>query len=427
MIQTLDRSRPPAVQQAGLFDLPSFESGKLSNDIPMHLLASNELDLVRIELVFRAGRSYETDRMAAAFCSRLLREGSAGFTGPGINETLDFHGATLSLQSGLEFSTVKLICLPRFLRPVLEVVGSFLSEPVFPQADLDRQLNIARQKLRVNMEKNEFLASRKFSEVLFGADHPFGFHPEDADYDRLGRSQLVGHFERMYHAGSVEIFVAGRMESDSIRVIDELLAARIQASKGAPERRELPFAPDAEKLHRIRKEGSNQAALRLGYTTINKDVPEYDHLRIVNVLFGGYFGSRLMHNIREEKGYTYGISSVLTSLMQSGYLMIGTEVGLEYVDPTLEEISKEIDRLHNERADDSELEMLRNYMLGSLTARVDGVFRMANVLKDLHIFGLKNADHRRYMQVIRDVSSEDIQNWAQRYLSYEKMYKVIVE
>ncbi len=166
--------------------------------------------------------------------------------------------------------------------------------------------------------------------------------------------------------------------------------------------------------------------MQVGNAAISKDHPEFDELTVVNTLFGGYFGSRLMANIREEKGYTYGIYSALTAYKHGAIFEVSTDIGKEYRDATLNEIQKEFSLLQTELVDEDELQTVKNYMSGKILRSADGAFRFSDVLKGLLLFDRKPESLNEYLQTIQQISSERIMELAQKHFDFEKMYKVAV-
>jgi predicted Zn-dependent peptidase len=174
----------------------------------------------------------------------------------------------------------------------------------------------------------------------------------------------------------------------------------------------------------IEKTGAVQTAFRIGSSTINKRHPDYPGLKILNTILGGYFGSRLMKNIREEKGFTYGIHSSVNSLDQAGFKMISTEVGKQYARQAADEIYREILRLQKEPVGPGELEVVRNYMLGEMIRMFDGPFAIAESFKSVWEFGMDFGYFINLMNSVKTISADEIMRLAAVYYKIEDLYEV---
>ena len=146
----------------------------------------------------------------------------------------------------------------------------------------------------------------------------------------------------------------------------------------------------------------------------------------MNTVFGDYFGSRLMTNIREEKAYTYGIYSGINPRIAGTNITIQTEVGKEYLEDTISQINHEIDRMRNELIQNEELELIRNYMSGELLSVFDGVFHHASVLRYLDEMNMDFSYYKNYIQRIQNITANDILKAAQNHLSTENFHKVYI-
>jgi len=169
-----------------------------------------------------------------------------------------------------------------------------------------------------------------------------------------------------------------------------------------------------------------QSAIRMGLPFINREHPDFPAVQVLNTVLGGYFGSRLMNNIREDKGYTYGIGSGITSYKQGGAIFIATEVGADVCKAATIEIEKEINLLKTELIAEDELNLVRNYMLGSLLGSLENVFSHADKFKNLYFSGMSYEYYDRYTEIVKTVTAEELLKLANQYLDFDSFYKVIV-
>jgi predicted Zn-dependent peptidase len=176
----------------------------------------------------------------------------------------------------------------------------------------------------------------------------------------------------------------------------------------------------------IDKPDAIQSAIRMGARSITRSHADFPGLQVLNCVLGGYFGSRLMANIREDKGYTYGIGSAVVALKDAGYLFIATEVGTEVCSSALEEIEKEINLLQTEPVEEEELNLVRNYMLGSMLGSLENAFSHADKFKNVYFSGLSYAYYENYINTVKNITAEELKKMANTYLQTADFTKVIV-
>jgi predicted Zn-dependent peptidase len=237
--------------------------------------------------------------------------------------------------------------------------------------------------------------------------------------------ELKAFHKRFYNAGNCTIVVSGKIEPTVLSLLQRHFGGSDWAGQPAEKVVYQP-QPISELKTRVPVEASVQSAIRIGKTLFNKSHPDYHKLNFLNTLFGGYFGSRLMSNIREEKGYTYGIYSSLHSMLNGGYFGIGTEVGVDVCDAAVKEIYHEIGRLQQEAIPKQEVELVRNYLLGRLQSSLDGPFKISALFKGLLIYDL-NIDYiYALIDTINTVTAADLQDLAIKYLNVDEMHEVVV-
>jgi zinc protease len=420
----LNRTLAPEIQLPEVLNFPTAEKELLSNHLPLYFIKGSTEPVVRLLLFFESGRYFEHKKQVSANTVGMINKGTAAKNAYQIAETLEFYGASLRIEANMYIGSVSLSCLKAQLPYILPVINDILSNSVFPEDELKQLKDRAKQKLKINLKKNEHIASQHFNKAVFGAEHPFGYLNHADDIDAVTREDLLTHYNNhfCFNQSSFGV-VAGDTGPQELKLFNHYLGSLKNIAK--PEIKGITLTPETEKNIEIVRPKSVQAALRIGYTTIGAKHPDFNELGVLNTILGGYFGSRLMANIREDKGYTYGIYSILSPLKDISYLCISTEVGKEYKDATLEEIYREIERLKNEPVGSEELDMVKNYMVGQLMKSVDGPLKMANTLKNLIIAGFDQWELNKNLQTVRNVSPDRIQELAKKYLNFDEMYKVI--
>jgi predicted Zn-dependent peptidase len=260
--------------------------------------------------------------------------------------------------------------------------------------------------------------------VLFGEGHPYTLGLKAEDFEDISLNDFVDFYQKHYHAKNCEIHLAGQFPDEVIQQLNQHLGGN-DWNGTAVETPQFQARPATNKPERVHKDGAIQSAIRMGKLLVDKKHPDYFGLQILVTILGGYFSSRLMLNIREDKGYTYGIGANFISLNQAGYLLIATEVDKSYEEATRNEITCEIERLQNEPVPADELERVRQYLTGEFLREFDGPFALEQAFRNLHDFGLDYSFYDNYHQAIQTVTAAELQELAQKYLQTDSLYTVI--
>ena len=343
-----------------------------------------------------------------------------------IADAVDYYGAFLEVGVSQDSASVVLYTLNKHLKTTLPVVEDVIKNAVFPQQELDIHLRNKKQKFHVNNLKVANLARKHFSELIFGEKHPYGIIVKDKDFDAINRSHLVDFYKAFYRANNCKIILAGKIDDDVHTLLDEHFGGTDWIAQNDLTRTSINVSSTAEREHLIYKDDALQSAIRIGKLLFNKTHPDYQPLQILNTVFGGYFGSRLMSNIREDKGYTYGIGSGIASLQHSGYFFISTEVGVDVSKNAINEIYFEMDRLREEPIPDDELQLVKNYLLGTFLRSVDGPFAMADRFKGIMEYGLSYDYFDKYIATIKKISASQLRDLANMYFDKNTMIELVV-
>lgn len=422
---TLDRTQSPAFQAIQDVRLPQVQAHTLDNGIPLHLISVAGQPVLRLECVFEAGTWYEQVPSSAFFAMKMLTEGTATRSAAEISEYADRYGAFLELNSGPDRSSIVVYSLTKFLPKVLTLIREILTEPVFPAKELDDLRNITLQNLRVNYEKSAYLAGVLFREKIFGANHPYGRSQKPGLIEQISREDVVNFYERVIRNRPFQVVLAGQATEYEVLMVNQSLGQlSVLAGALAPIAHESSVQAVSATL--AEKPGSVQSSIRVGRRLFNRSHPDFFKMLVTNEILGGYFGSRLMKNIREEKGFTYGISSNMPSFRRDGYFLIGTDVKIENTQQTLDEIHKEINILQTEPVSDDELEIVKNYMAGEFVGSLNTPFEIADRYKVILLDGMPADFLTGYIQQIRKVTQSDIMETASRYLVAENLNEVVV-
>lgn len=419
-----DRSQAPPIKTISQVHLPRPKEYTLDNGIPLYEISKGTQDVIKIEIAFHAGRPFERQKLAARATASLIKEGTLEKDSAAISELVDFYGGTLGAPYNLDTSNIVLYSLNRHLDKLLPLLAEVLKTPSFPEDELETYIDHSRQRLQVDLQKNDVIAYRTITECIFGAEHPYGYNSYPDTYGALSRDMLVEHYQRNYTKDNSVIFVSGKSSPEIIEMINKYLGRSIQA--GTNKHLDFPLdLPPAQHL-RIPHPGAVQTAIRIGCRLFNRSHPDYSGMYVVNTILGGYFGSRLMMNIREDKGYTYNISSSIDTMHHDGCFYVGTEVGNAFAEQTKAEIYKEMRALQTTLVESKELEMVRNYLLGNLLTMLDGPFNTGEVIKTMVLEDLGEGTFDDLVRTFKQITPEEIQALAKRYLNPENMWEIVV-
>jgi predicted Zn-dependent peptidase len=405
--------------------IPEAKSFSLNNTTPVYMIEAGTEDIMRLEFVFRAGQVKEYLPLLASTCNMMLSEGSQNYSSEELNRSLDYYGVFLNQISEKDCSGIVLFFLNKHIEKVLELSREILFRPVFPKAELD---SLMKKRLRwylVNREKVQNLAMDQFFESLFGKNHPYGYQIRERNFENITPSLLSDFHTKYYTPKNMAVIISGKIHSKTVELLNSYIGNISSIENDKETSVNLIKGEKLKKVH-INKPGTVQNAIRIGSTTINKRHPDYSGLKILDSILGGYFGSRLMKNIREEKGYTYGISSSLSSLDLAGYKVISTEVGQKNCQKAIDEIYKEIKLLQNVAVNKEEMAVVRNYMSGEMVRMFDGPFALAESFRSAWEFGLDNSYYYRLAEKIKSIDPDEIIELARTYYNIDDLYEITV-
>lgn len=424
----LDRKTPPAIHDAIEFDyiLPAINQEQLANGIPLYWLNAGVQDVVEIDWVFPAGLWYEQKQAVSQAVAGLLKNGTSKRTAHQIHEALEFYGASLKVGPGNDYCSVTLHTLTKHLPHLLPIVYEILTDATFPQVEMDIHKQNTLQRLTVSLRQCDFVANQHIDAVLFGEDHPYGRYTKKETIENITREDLVAFYHKHYDLSAVKIFMAGNVGSTEVKALNEVFGkSTMSKAPASVEVHHIQQAAD-KKLSLINDANGVQGAIRIGRLFPNRHHEDFAPTVVLNTLFGGYFGSRLMSNIREEKGYTYGIYSSLSPYAHGGSLSIHTEVGRDVIEPAVKEIYKEMQLLCDELADDEELLLVKNYLLGNLLGDLDGPFSILQRWRTLVLNGMTIENFNRNINIYKTITAKELQVLAQRYLQPQDYHEVVV-
>ncbi|WP_113652601.1 M16 family metallopeptidase [Pedobacter namyangjuensis] len=420
----LNRTTAPDFKQVNDINFIEPTKQELDNGIKVFTVNAGEQELVRIEFIFENVNWDEKKPLQAVSVNSLINNGTKTLTAKEIAEKVDYYGAFLQTEYGADHTVITLYSLNKHLEAVLPIIWSILNESVFPAQELAIFVQNQKQKLQVNLKKNDFLARKAFANAIFGQT-PYGVDIKIEDYDALMQTDLLAYYSAAFKPSNCIIVAAGKFERQEFDLLNKFFGTNWENDKLSTSN-QFAFSPIGGNEIYVEKEDAVQSAIRMGNLSITRTHKDFPSLQILNTVLGGYFGSRLMTNIREDKGYTYGIGSGIASLKDAGYFFIATEVGTDVCASALQEIEKEIELLKTDLVADEELNLVRNFMLGSLLGSLENAFSHADKFKNIYFSGLGYDYYTNYIATVKSITATEIKSIANTYLNWDAMTKVVV-
>jgi len=419
----IDRTKAPEIGTVNELSFPSVAVSTLSNGIEVHEIKSGSQKVVQINVIFEMSRDFAKNPLVAKLTNELIGETTKNYKSGALNEAIDFYGAYLETTYSVDHSSISLFCLESKLDDVLPLFIEAVVNTCFNEDDVKVYLKRSESRFKVNQEKVSFLTSRAYSKALYG-DHYYGNFTEIEHFSETDASNLQDFYDKYYTSNNCKIIVSGNYSEAIVSKLNPFAEKMKEGKEGILD---TQVVPSVRQEIFIEKEGAIQSGVRVGrILPFEFGSTTYFKFKVLNTLLGGYFGSRLMSNIREDKGYTYGIGSSLSKMKNACVFSISTEVGSHVTDATLKEIYFELERLQNEPVAQSELETVKNYMKGLLLRSTDGVFSMASQYKAVNFYNRDLSYFNAFLKAIDKTTVEDIRELAMGYLSANDLIEVAV-
>ena len=424
----LDRITMPKLATESKIDIIHAQNYTLPNGIPVYYINAGTQDVIKIEAVFRAGSREQDVPLVAGSTNSMLEEGSKKHTAEEIASLLDYYGSFLETSVQQDYASVTIYTLGKHLDKALPILEEIIKEPSFPQNELEIYLHNNKQRFLVDEQKERVLAARNFPALLFGDAHPYGHKTRLEEFDGVKKEYLETFHKKYYTPGNCALIVSGRINDILLNKIGDYFGKdKIIYNSQFTIHNYEPHSV-AEKINFIpsNKKDSVQSAIRMGRVLFLKNHADAIPFQILNTILGGYFGSRLMSNIREDKGYTYGISSSVVFLQHAGYFNIGSEVGRDVCDAALVEIYKELDRLCTEPVPADELQLVKNYLKGNFMRSMDGPFALAERFKHIWLHNMDYSYYENNVKALSTITAPQLMEIANKYLHKDTIYELVV-
>lgn len=420
----LDRTKAPEFHIPENFVLSNPEKLVTPAGVPVYFFQTPLLEAIKIEIVSKSSRIHLPlfKTLVPSFTLQLLTEGTSSMTEEQLSEFFDFHASEVHPFSGFSQEGISLLTTKKHLHYVLPVFLSLFTEAIFPEEKITKKQALRKVGLRLEMEKSASRASILFRNSLFGPNHPYGQEVKEHHIDEITRLDLLEYYQNCLW-NEADILISGDFNPGEIRALVQDLGSipKVQVQG-------QPFSHEIHSIESITEEKPEalQTSIRIGDWSIPKTDPDFIPLTVFNTVLGGYFGSRLIKNIREDKGHTYGIHASLGEIDTYNYWVISADVQKKFRNEVIEEIYKEIQTLVHQPVGNEELEQVRNYLIGHMVGRFSSSFDLVDRFKSVHFSGLDFDFYRDQLEFFRKFNSEDLMQIGQKYFSKEKFQEVLV-
>jgi len=421
---TFKRNIPPKVWGVDRVEYIEPKRLRLHNGVELFTMNSGDQEVVKIDFSFKAGSWYGKSRLDSTMAASMLQEGTTNHKATDIANIFDFYGAQFSSASSYDNNYISLLSLKKYLPNLLPIVSEIIRESSFPEEEFEILRAKRKQRAIVDAGRVGLIAQKGFLHNLFGEGHPYAPVASPTFYDTISRDGVRSHFNQFYRPDTMTITASGFIDSSVIRIIEDNFSSTWGKS-GHLKETNNHILPVASRNVFIDKEGANQNAIAIGKLFPTQNHPDFPGIKLLCTILGGYFGSRLMSNIREDKGYTYSIQASPISFIHNGVFLVFAEVKTDKTDETVNEIFLEIQKLSEELIKEEELIPIQNYMLGRILEDFDGPFARAQTFASLLEANLDFDYYNRLINTIKTATPFEIRELARKYLTLESMSTII--
>lgn len=427
-MNTLNRKIAPEFKPFSSVNFLQPKNLHLDNGVPVYVISGGSQEILKISFIFNAGKWYQPAPLIASSANKLMQEGSKNYTSVQIAEGIDQYGAFLDTEFSYDTASITVYTLSKYLNLILPFVKEVIAFPAFSEQEFEVYRQNALEKFKINQEKVSFIAHTEFMELLMGSENPYGKKTTVQNFNDLSLAAIKKFHKTHYNFAQATIIISGKVTSGDIQVLNKHMGTNdlLLSESGAIYHPIIQDNINAETKRHISKKDALQSAIRIGSIMPNRNHKDYFGLQMLTTILGGYFGSRLMKNIREDKGYTYGVHAGIMSMQQAAFFYINTEVGVDVTHHALEEIYKELTLLQQQKVSDDELQLVKNYILGQLLRSCDGPFNMASLFENIHFFGLDFSYYNDYIDTVNSITAKELQALANNYFSNQQLIEVVV-
>jgi zinc protease len=419
----LDRLTAPSFVDLEPFTLVKPDKLNTASGLTTFILEQGQQDVCRLEIAFPAGKWYEPYTGISYFTSKLLAEGTTQNSSGKIQQLIAQYGSFFEINPGNDQVTISIFCLSRYLKPMLALLEEMIEQPLLDAEELEKLKSQARQNYALNLNKTSYLAGRAFSKLLFGDQHPYGKLLDEEAIEKVTLSDIKKFHQHAFHWNQAAVFISGKGDNWNVFMQDWMkkknIPGPLKGSAGFNAPRPVGQAV------KVDKEGAVQSSVKAGFFIPSRSDQAFPAMYLYNEIFGGYFGSRLMQNIREDKGFTYGIHSAMVQDLHTSYWSVQTDVNGDNAEATVREIKFEMQRMQDELVSEDELKVVKNYIIGSFISSLDTPFSFMDRFKATYFNALGDQYYEELMKQLLAVTTQEIQAVAKKYFDPQQLNVVV--
>jgi len=417
------RKTAPEVHSVDKIDFVEPEHQLLPGGTTLFTLYGGTQEVVKLDFSFKAGNWYENSKLDSLMAASMIAEGTTGKTAREIADRIDFYGAQFNSIPYYDNNYVSLLALKKHLPYLIPLLAEIIQDASFPEHEFEISRQKRKQRAQVDAEKVGMVAQRAFLRSVMGPGHPYAPVASPEAYDSVTKIGAMSHYKKHYYSANATLFASGDVDEE----VKKMIVDHFGPAWGTPatfKTDQVSGQSSGERSSFIERENANQNAVTIGKRVPTQHHPDSPGLKLLTTIFGGYFGSRLMSNLREEKGLTYGIHASVASFVHDAIFMIHAEVTAEKTEEAIKEIFHEMQRLQDELVPESELEPLRSFLSGRMLEDFDGPFARSQSFSSLYEAGLKVDYFDKIIHTIKTTTPEQIRELARKYFDPETMYTV---
>jgi len=418
----------PAVGPEKPFQLAPRVEKTLPNGLRVIVTRQTVVPKVTVTLTVLSGYSSDpADQTGLAqLTAEAIQEGTKGRTSKEISRDAFGMGGSLSAAVSQDYSSLSVRGLSDFTPKLIALVADVAMNATLPADEVAILKQQHAQGIQQNRASPQFLSNQTFRRALFG-DHPYARTSEtEASLKAIDRTKIDAFYRSHYRPNNAFILIVGAVEPDAtMAAVEKAFAGWTRGDVTAPTYTAPPVV-SGRHVYFVQRPNSVQSSISVGNMAIKRSDPRWFELALTNTVFGGAFNSRIVRNIREEKGYTYSPASALTGFSNAGFYRFSADVRNDVTGATLGEVFKEIDKMRAEGSDGAELQGAKQYLRGLFPIQTATQAGLSNVLNTVYVFGLPKDYPETYRAKVAAITSAQIMSGAASLLASQDSVIAIV-
>lgn len=421
----IDRTKGPEIYPIADMQLPQIRRYALRNGVPVYILDNENLELIHFIFSLKVGIFDEDQKHVSTFTYSLLKQSSREYSSTEIADLLAFYGVHYTVSEMLNATNITISVPRNNVTKILPVIYDFLTNPLFKEENLETYKNLKIKDLEYNVKKPDVRNTQLLVHAMFGDKYTAGQFSSRDNINAVTVEGMQRFHQRTFCAENLSVFVTGNVD-DAVEDCFTQLFSQVQNGKPTAKHENIAMPADRSSIICEEIPGSVQSSISLCSPSMGFLDPERMDFSILTTITGGYFGSRLMQNLREKNGYTYGVSAGSVYFGNQSLFIINSDVNIADTKAAIDACFYELKRLQTELVDEEELETVRNYLIGESLRGVENAVSYLKKFQYWRQYGLDEQEFRMKLQRIRNITAEEIQALAKKHFDYNNFTQIIV-